>query len=115
MAPYRNCICATSVAEAFTGAFQVSSVEANYEDCQNRHSDFFWRDCFDCFEFGDGQTRIEATAAAAAGRVASQMVANAVVVGAERLKGPACHRGADELRLRGVKYAIFVTECWKVL
>jgi hypothetical protein len=64
------------------------------------------------------ETRIEAAAAAAgraAGRVASQMVANAVVVGAERLKGPACHRGAGELRLRGIKHAIFVTECRKVL
>jgi hypothetical protein len=65
------------------------------------------------------ETRLEAAAAAAAGRaagrVANQMVANAIVVGAERFKGPACHRGADELRLRGIRHAIFVMECRKVL
>jgi hypothetical protein len=64
-------------------------------------------------------TRFEAAAAAAAGRaagrVASEMVGHAVVVGAERFKRPACHRGADELRLRGFRRAIFVRECRRVL
>jgi hypothetical protein len=61
------------------------------------------------------ETRFEAAAGRAAGRVASEMVSHAVVRGAERFKGPACHRGADELRLRGLRRAAFVVECRKVL
>jgi len=61
------------------------------------------------------ETRFEAAAGRAAGRVASEMVGHAVVVGAERFKRPACHRGADELRLRGFRRAIFVRECRRVL
>ena len=61
------------------------------------------------------ETRFEAAAGRAAGRVASEMVGHAVVVGAERFKRPACHRGADALRLRGFRRAIFVRECRRVL
>jgi hypothetical protein len=66
MAPYRNCICATSVAEAFTGAFQVSSVEVNYEDT----AILFGVIVSIASNSAMAETRIEA-AAAAAGRVAS--------------------------------------------
>jgi hypothetical protein len=64
-------------------------------------------------------TRLElalaAAAGRAAGRVASHAVANAVLRRAARYRGPACHAGARELRLRGLKHAIFVRECLKML
>lgn len=58
---------------------------------------------------------VAAAAGRAAGRVASQAVANAVARGAARMKVPACHAGANDLRLKGIRHAIFVQECEKVL
>jgi hypothetical protein len=64
-------------------------------------------------------TRLELAAAAAAGRAAgrtaNRIVSTAVVRGAERDKRPACRTGARDLRLHGLRYAIFVRECLKVL
>jgi len=63
--------------------------------------------------------RLEQAVAAAAGRAAgtaaARAVAHAVLNGEARYKGPACHAGANALRLRGLKHAIFVMECRKVL
>jgi cyanophycinase-like exopeptidase len=58
---------------------------------------------------------VAAAAGRAAGRVASQAVTNAIVRGATRLKGPACRAGANDLRLQGIRHAIFVAERRKVL
>jgi hypothetical protein len=61
------------------------------------------------------ESDVAAAAGRAAGRVANQAVANAVARGAMRMKVPACHAGANDLRLRGIRHAIFVQECEKVL
>jgi hypothetical protein len=63
--------------------------------------------------------RMEHAVAAAAGRAAGTAVARAVsqavLNGETRYKGPACRAGANALHLRGLKHAIFVMECRKVL
>jgi hypothetical protein len=61
------------------------------------------------------ESEVAAAAGRAAGRVANQAVANAVLRGSARFKGPAWWAGADDLRLRGIRHAIFVAECRKVL
>ncbi len=65
------------------------------------------------------ETRLEQALAAAAGRaaarVASHFASNAVLVGAERAKAPACQSGANQLMLHGFRRAIFIAECRKIL
>ena len=58
---------------------------------------------------------IAVAAGRAAGTAASRAVAHAVLNGETRYRGPACRAGASALRLRGLKHAIFMTECRKVL
>jgi len=53
---------------------------------------------------------LAAAAGRAAGRVASHLASNAVVVGAERAKTPACRAGGRELLLHGIRHAIFIAE-----
>lgn len=64
-------------------------------------------------------TRLEQTVAAAAGRAAgtaaARAVSRAVLNGEARYKRPACRAGANALRLRGLKHAVFMMECRKVL
>jgi uncharacterized membrane protein len=64
-------------------------------------------------------TRLEnalaAAAGRAAGRTANRIVSRGVVRAAERDKRPACWAGARELRLHGLRHAIFVHECLRVL
>jgi hypothetical protein len=64
-------------------------------------------------------TRLEQTVAAAAGRAVRTAVRSrirhAVLNGEARYKGPACLAGANALKLRGLRHAIFMVECRKVL
>jgi hypothetical protein len=64
-------------------------------------------------------TRLETAAAGAAGRAAgrtaNRIVSRGVIRAAERDKRPACRAGARDLRLHGVRFAVFVHECLKVL
>ena len=64
-------------------------------------------------------TRLEQAVAAAAGRAAgtaaSRAVSHAVINGEARFKGPACRAGANALKLRGIRHAIFMMECRKIL
>lgn len=64
-------------------------------------------------------TRLEQAVAAAAGRAAgtaaNRAVSHAVMNGEARYRGPACRAGANALKLRGFRHAIFVAECRKVL
>jgi hypothetical protein len=64
-------------------------------------------------------TRLEQAVAAAAGRAAgtaaARAVSHAVLNGETRFRGPACSAGANALRLRGLRHAIFMAECRKVL
>lgn len=73
---------------------------------------------FDTTQAG-AATRLEREVAAAAGRaaghIANTAVSRAVIKDAARLRGPACRAGARDLGLHGVKHAIFVAECAKVL
>jgi hypothetical protein len=79
--------------------------------------------CVMASTFGVGQasaaTRLETEVAAAvgraAGRVANTAVSRVVLKDTARLRGPACRAGARDLGLRGIKHAIFVAECAKVL
>jgi hypothetical protein len=64
-------------------------------------------------------TRLEQAVAAAAGRAAgtaaSRAVSRAVMNGEARFRGPACRSGANAMKLRGLKHAIFMMECRKIL
>lgn len=64
-------------------------------------------------------TRLENEVAAAvgrsAGRVANTAASRAILKDTVRLRGPACRAGSRDLGLHGIKHAIFVSECAKVL
>lgn len=61
------------------------------------------------------ETEVAAAAGRAAGRVANTAVSRAVLKDTVRLRGPACRAGARDLGLHGIRQAVFVAECAKVL
>jgi hypothetical protein len=67
----------------------------------------------------EAATRDEQALAGAAGRAAgravSHIVSRTVVRDTARYRWPACLAGARELRLHGLRHAIFMHECQKVL
>lgn len=63
----------------------------------------------------EAATRDEQALAGAAGRAVSHIVSRTVVRDAARYRWPACLAGARELKLHGLRHAIFMHECQKVL
>jgi hypothetical protein len=64
-------------------------------------------------------TQLDRAVAAAAGRAAAaaadRAVTHAVINGEQRYREPACRAGANALKLRGLRHAVFMMECRKVL